>query len=117
MSNIERYIIKPSLQLYGVYEVTGNQKEEINNEFEKDEKGNSLKIIQKIDGLKLMTKTILKVKLPNDRKYQEKKEIEEELEKGQKLVYIKNRGFVIPEMTICKIDEALSDIEVLKEVL
>ena len=36
---MEKYVIKPSLQFYVVYEVTGKDKKELANDFEKDEEG------------------------------------------------------------------------------
>ena len=45
---MEKYVIKPSMQFYVAYEITGEQKEEIANEHEKDENGNYYTIIQKI---------------------------------------------------------------------
>jgi hypothetical protein len=112
---LERYVIKPSLQILAVYTVRGNQKEEIANEFKKDEEGNEIKVIQTIDKLTITTKMINKYKLKNGLEINEKSELKMKVKLGQKLVYVEGKGFVIPERTICTVEEAIEDLSVLKE--
>lgn len=111
---MEKYVLKPSLQFYVTYEVTGDQKEELTNDFKEDEHGNSYKVIQNIDGLVLTTEMITKYKLQNGTEIKEESKLEITVLKGQKLVYVEGKGYVIPERPICKIDEAISDLSVLK---
>ena len=111
---MEKYVIKPSMQFYVAYEVTGNQKEEITNEHEKDENGNYYTIIQKIDGLKVTTKTIMSYKLENGKKIKETNTLEETYKKGTKLFYISKKGYKEAEYKMCKVSEAISDLEALK---
>lgn len=114
---MEKYVIRPSLQFYVTYLVTGEQKEEITNDFEQDEDGNSLKIVQNIDGLKLTTKTTSTYKLKNGVEIKETSKMEMKMDKPQRLVYVAGKGYDIPERKICKIEEAIEDLEVLKGAL
>lgn len=111
---MEKYVIKPSMQFYVAYEITGEQKEEIANEHEKDENGNYYTIIQKIDGLKVTTKTIMSYKLENGKKIKETNILEETYKKGTKLFYLPKKGYKEAELKMCKIDEAIEDLSVLK---
>lgn len=111
---MEKYVIKPSLQFYVGYEITGNQKEEIANEHEKDEDGNYYTIIQKIDGLKVTTKSIMGYKMSNGKKIKETNVLEETYKKGDKLFYIPKKGYKEAEFKMCKITEAIEDLTVLK---
>lgn len=114
---MEKYVIKPSLQFYVTYTITGDQHEELTDTFVKDEQGNSVKVVQTIDGLTLKTKRILTYKLGYMGNAFSTKETATEITKlrvGIKLVYVENKGYVLPERNICKIDEAIDDLKVLK---
>lgn len=111
---MEKYVIKPSMQFYVAYEITGNQHEEIANEHEKDEKGNYYTIVQKVDGFKVTTKTIMSYKLENGNKIKETNILEETYKKGTKLFYLSKKGYKEVEYKMCKVSEAISDLETLK---
>lgn len=114
---MEKYVIKPSLQFYVVYEVTGKDKKELTNDFEKDEEGNSVKVIQNVDGFKVTTKTIVKYKRSNGTSYKDVDVEEATYPEGTKLVYVKNKGYVLAEYKMCTVDEAIEDLSVLKEAI
>lgn len=114
---MKQYVIKPSLQFYVVYEINGEDVKELTNEFEKDEKGNSVKIIQNIDKDTLTTKQITKYKLSNGIEIKNEDKQTMKMPIGTKLVYVKGNGYVLPERNICTIDEAIEDFGVLKEAL
>lgn len=111
---LKRYMINPSMQMLAVYEVTGNQEEEIANENIEEENGTSLKVIQTIKGYELITKTEM-VYTSNGVNVTQKEELVMIVPENQKLVYVKNKGFVIPERNICTIEEAIENLSVLKE--
>lgn len=111
---MEKYVIKPNLGFYVAYEITGEQHEEIANEHEKDENGNYYTVLQKIDGLKLTTKSVMSYKLANGKKVKETNVLEETYSKGTKLFYIAKKGYKEAEFKMCKIDEAIEDLKILK---
>lgn len=115
IGNLKRYVIKPSLKTLAVLEVTGEQHGEIANETKKDEEGNTFKVIQTIEGFVITTKVTTIYKLKDGTKMNEKSTLKMEVNKGQKLVYIDNKGFVLPELNICTVEEAIEDYSVLKE--
>ena len=117
MENMElkKFVRKPSLQVIAVLEVTGEQHGEIAKEIKKDEEGNNFKVIQNIDGLEITTKMVTSYKLTDGTEMEEISTLTMKVNKGQKLAYIENKGFVIPEVKICTVEEAMADLSILKE--
>jgi len=114
---MEKYVVKPNLRMYAVYEVTGEQKEVIEDFSETGEDGSTIKIVQELNGLVLTSERTSTYKIPK-MEFPVSETVKEEitLSKGTKLVYVKYRGYVIPEVSLCTLEEAIKDLEVLKEV-
>lgn len=111
---LKRYVVRPSMQVLAVYEVTGNQKEEIANEHIEEENGTILDVVQTIDGYELTTITKMTYR-NNGIDIIQNEELIMTLPENKKLVYVENKGFVVPERKICTVEEAIEDLSVLKE--
>lgn len=114
---MEKYVVKPNLRMYAVYEVTGEQNEKIEDFSETAENGSTIKIVQEINGLVLKSERTSTYRIPK-MEFPVSETVSEEiiLSKGTKLVYVQYRGYVIPEVSLCTLEEAIKDLEVLKEV-
>lgn len=112
---LKRYVIKPSLQMLGVMTVTGEQTGKIAQESNKDEEGNKVSVNQSINGLSIFTELKTSYKTKNGNKFEEVSNLTMTVKKGQKLVYVENKGFVIPERAICTPEEAIKDLNTIKE--
>ncbi len=106
---VERYIIAPQTRLYLGVKVTKDI--EIVDE-EKTEYGI---IHQTIKDL-VLTTTIKRKSNAYGIETEENSTLTQKLQEGTVLVWLEGRGYVIPEMRVCTVDEAINDLQVLKEI-
>lgn len=106
---VEKFIIAPSTHLF--LGVTVDKKTEIEDEI-KLENG---KIHQTIKDLKLVT-NIEREYNENGIKTIEKSNLKQELVEGMYLIWGEDTGYVISPYKMKKVDEAIEDLEAIKDV-
>lgn len=112
LEHLDKYVALPNIEFYGGFTYDGEDID-LCDDHDKEE-GYEVSIRQQIVNDVLYTDLKSKYTRPNGREIIESSHIEIELEKGQLLVYIQGTGFVIPESRVCKVDEAISQYELLK---
>ena len=112
LEELEKVVIQPSVDFYGGFKYDG---EDIFlcDDFEETEE-RSIRITQSIRKGKLISHITKQYKLRNEKKVVEEVHKETELDEGQLLVYVKDKGFVIPEYMMCSVDEAIEQYKLLK---
>lgn len=112
LESLEKYVITPNVRFYGGYIYDG---EDIflcdDTDIDKDY---LLNIKQVIENGILKTNLKIEYKMRNGKKVKEKSYQEIELNKGQLLVYVEGKGFVISEYNMVTIDEAKNIYDLLK---
>ena len=112
LENLEKYVVLPNVDFYGGWKYDG---EDIFlcDDCEETE-GRGVRITQRIENGKLISHTRKHYILRNGKKVTEDVYKETELDEGQLLVYVAEKGFVIPEYLMCPIDEAIEQYNLLK---
>lgn len=107
--NVERYIIAPQTRLYLGVKVTKE------TDIEDEEKTDYGTIHQTIKDL-ILTTTINRKSNAYGIETEEKSTLTQKVQEGTILIWLEGRGYVIPEMRVCSVEEGINDLEVLKEV-
>lgn len=118
IKKLDKYVIKPNLAFYGGYKFSG-ENIELCDDFDeiKNEEGVQIyteNIKQYIENNVLYTKIEIMRILKNGKKVLQNESQEIEIEKGQLLVYVQHRGFVISEYQMLTIDDAQKLYECLR---
>lgn len=106
---VERYILAPQTRLYLGVKVTKE------TDIEDEEKNDYGTIHQTIKDL-VLTTTISRKSNAYGIETEENSTLTQKLQEGTILVWLEGQGYVIPEMRVCTVDEAINDLQVLKEV-
>lgn len=118
IKKLDKYVIKPNLAFYGGYNFNGEDIELCDDYDEiKNEEGVQIyteNIKQYIENNVLYTKIEIMRILKNGKKVLQNESQEIEIEKGQLLVYVQHRGFVISEYQMLTIDDAQKLYECLR---
>lgn len=110
LEKLEKYVIIPNTRFYGGFVFDGediylcNDHDSIHDENGKEVF--NIQIRQIIEDSILYTDIISNTIRRNGKKVHQEEHQELEIEKGQKLVYVENRGFTISEYNMVTIDEA-----------
>lgn len=112
LEHLDKYVTLPNVGFYGGLTYDGEDIE-LCDDHDKEEEY-EVSIRQKIVGDVLYTDLKRAYTRENGKAVIESSHLEVEIEKGQLLVYVEGTGFVIPEYGLCKVDEAISQYELLK---
>lgn len=107
MLEIKRFIIKPSNKLFGGIVV---KKDTVINE--KNEDGS---VVQKLKNLKLTT--IIKREHGDQYKSYEESKMVQEVPEDTILIWNETLGFVIPNVSVCSIEEGIEAVKEIKEIV
>ena len=112
LEHLDKYVILPNVGFYGGFIFDGG---DINLCDDRDqEEGYNVHIKQRIEGGVLYTDLKREYTRKNDLKVAEDSHLEVELEEGQLLVYVQGTGFTIPELGMCKVEDAITQYELLR---
>jgi len=106
---VERYIIAPQSRLYLGVKVTKE------TDIEDEEKTEYGTVHQTIKDLTLTTK-IDRESNAYGIDTKENSELVQKIQEGTILIWLEGQGYVIPEMRVCTVEEALNDLKVLEEL-
>lgn len=112
LENLEKYVVLPNVDFYGGWKYDGEDILLCDDCDETEERG--IRITQRIENGKLISHIRKRYKLRNEKTVTEDVYKETELDEGQLLVYVAEKGFVLPEYLMATIDEAISQYELLK---
>ena len=127
LEKMEIFVVMPNVNPHGGYIHTGEniilcEDQDIEYENVDDENGNKKEVEventivkQMIVDNKLITNLKSKYMMRNGKWVEEETHQEIELTKGQLLIYVKGKGFVIPEYKMLKVDEAIKCFDIYKE--
>ena len=112
LEGLEKYVVLPNVDFYGGYKYDGEDIFLCDDCDESEERG--IRITQRIESGKLISHIRKHYILRNGKKVTEDVYKETELDEGQLLVYVAEKGFVIPEYLMSTIDEAIEQYNLLK---
>lgn len=112
LEELEKVVVLPNVDFYGGYKWDGEDIFLCDDCEETEERG--IRITQRIESGKLISHVRKHYVLRNEKKVVEDVFKETELEKDQLLVYVPDKGFVIPEYMMCTIDEAIEQYNLLR---
>ena len=112
LENLEKYVVLPNVDFYGGWKYDGEDIFLCDDCEESEERG--IRITQRIESGKLISHIRKHYILRNGKKVTEDVYKETELDEGQLLVYVAEKGFVLPEYVMAPIEEAISQYELLK---
>lgn len=118
LNKLDKYVVMPNTKFYGGFIYNGKDIDLCDdNESFNDDNGNeiyNIHIRQIIKRDVLYTDIESNTIMKNGKKVKQIEHQELEIEKGQKLIYLEDRGFTISEYKIVTIDEAKKLYDLLK---
>lgn len=112
LERLDKYVILPNLGFYGGLIFDGEDID-LCDDHDKEE-GYEVHIKQRIENGVLYTDLKREYTRKGDLKVTEESSLKVDIEEGQLLVYVQGTGFTIPELGMCKVEEAIKQFELLR---
>lgn len=112
LERLDKYVILPNVGFYGGLIFDGEDIDLCDDHDQ--EEGYEVHIKQRIENGTLYTDLKRAYTRKAGLKVAEDSHLEVELEKGQLLVYVQGTGFTIPELGMCKVEDAIEQYELLR---
>lgn len=112
IEHLDKYVVLPNVRFCGGFIYDG--KDIFLCEDHDEDEDYDFRVKQEIKNNYLITDIKREYTTAKDKKVKEASHLEVEIEQGQLLVYVEGTGYTLPELKMCKVEEAINQFNILR---